>query len=105
MLILLIVLQSVVTAWWLYLQMLPDHTWIGNYLFNGLYGLVFMAGGMYGLLASVRLGGLRSTVGRTVLLISSALVSYSIGQFMRMALNIVLKDEIPYPSVADSSLL
>lgn len=101
MLTLLIVLQSTVIVWWVYLQMVPSHTEIGNYLFNGMYGLLFLTGGLYGLWASTRLGGLRSTVGRTVLLISTALLSYSTGQFLWMSFNIFLRDEVPYPSAAD----
>jgi hypothetical protein len=101
MLKVLIFLQAIVTGWWVYLQFSGDHTLNANYLFNGVYGVIFLYGGVIGSVYAVRLGGLRSTVGRALSLISLALIAYGIGQFIWMYYNLVLHKEVPYPSYAD----
>lgn len=101
MLTLLVVLQIIVTAWWLFLQRAPNEPGTWHFLFNGGYGLVFLVGGLGGLYQSFRLGGLRSTVGRAITFVSLGLTSYAIGQFIWMVYNLILTQEVPYPSVSD----
>ncbi len=96
----IILLQLIVAVWWLYLQMIPTHTSAWNYWFNGAYGLVFLFGGLTGLSAIPRLGGLKSTVGKGLLYTSMGLLFYGIGQFFWLWYNLTGK-EVPYPSIAD----
>lgn len=101
MLTFLLILQTLIAGWWVYLQLLPSHITSYNYLFNGVYGLMFFFGGFVGIRYSVQLGWVQSTVGRALTLVSSALISYGVGQFIWMWYNLILRQEVPYPSYAD----
>ena len=97
----IVLLQIVVFAWWALLQVSPNHTSILNFWFNGAYGGIFLIGGLTGLLAISRLGGLRSTVGRGLLYTASGLFLYGIGQILWLWFNLT-GHEVPYPSIADA---
>lgn len=101
MLRLLVILQILVTVWWVYLQQSPGVSDIQHFLFNGMYGLIFLTGGVGGLFHGIRLGGFRSTVGRAITFISLGLSSYGIGQFIWMSYNLIFRQPVPYPSYAD----
>jgi diguanylate cyclase len=101
MLIILILLQAIVAVWWGYLQLTPDKTTLANYLFNGVYGATFLYGGLLGLFNGLKLGGFRSTVGRSITIISVGLILYALGQYSWLVYNLVLDSEVPYPSIAD----
>lgn len=101
MLLILFSLQAVSVLWWIYLQTLPIHTTIWNFLYNGVYGLVFLLGGLTGLFYGMKLGGLKSSVGRATTFIAAGLTFYGIGQFMWVYYNLHTNNNIPYPSPAD----
>lgn len=93
-------LQAIVLVWWTVLQMLPSHDTVWNYWFNGIYGLVYLVGGLIGLSAIPRLGGLRSTVGKGIFYTSAGLIAYAIGQTIWLRYTLLGK-EVPYPSISD----
>ncbi|MBI1862949.1 hypothetical protein HYS00_02415 [Candidatus Microgenomates bacterium] len=101
MLLILFVLQFLTTVWWIVLQTFPSHSTIWNFVYNGVYGLVFLYGGIVGSAFGTKLGGWKSSIGRATILISSGLLFYGIGQFVWMYYNMYLHNNVPYPSLAD----
>ncbi len=71
-----------------------------NYLYNAGYSLLFFTVGIIALFG-VRLHGLSSAVGKELLSIALAMLSYSVGLFVWCYFNILLRIETPFPSIAD----
>lgn len=90
-----------VAIWWLVLYLLNIKYNIHNYLYQFGFGLIPLLGGLSGIVKSKKWGFLRSKVGSAVFFISSGLVSWGLGQMAWSFYNIVLKIEVPYPSLAD----
>lgn len=81
---------------------IPDKTTIWNYLFNGVYGLVYF------FVAYICYSGIKLTKGVEAGRIARALrywafgfAFWGFGQVVWLFYNIVLKVEVPYPSLAD----
>lgn len=70
------------------------------YYFGGIYALVALIGGLYGLIISRRWGGLHSAVGKGIIYYSLGLLSLWFGQTMWTYYNLS-GVEVPYPSIAD----
>lgn len=75
-----------------------------NFLTN-LYGIIPLAGGLYGLSVAKHWGGLKSSVGRAVTFLSLGLVTWGVGIFIWLFYNLVLQVEVPYPSLADAAFI
>lgn len=95
-----ITLWALVTAWFLYVHFF-DASSNMRYALGATYGLMAILGGITGVIASKRWGGLRSKLGRTIFFLACGLLAAEFGQLVFSYYNIIRHVEIPYPSLAD----
>jgi hypothetical protein len=108
---LVVILSRLVLFWfavsvvfWVLLQVFAKNTEKGTglyLLFASTYGVVSLFGGVGGLYFSKRWGGLKSHLGKTLTFLSLALLFTEAGQIIFSFYNIILKVDLPYPSLAD----
>lgn len=91
-------------GWFIKLYMTGETEGTENLLTN-LYGIIPLAGGIYGLTIAQHWGGWSSMVGRAVMLLSLGLVTWGIGIAIWLFYNLILQVEIPYPSWADAAFI
>lgn len=92
----------VLTVWWIILFLSGSKSGFHNLLFGAVYGpLMSLYGGILGIRVAKRWGGLKSLMGKAILLLSFGLLAESFGQIVFSYYNIFLRVEIPYPSIAD----
>jgi hypothetical protein len=73
-----------------------------NYWYQFAFGLIPLVGGILGIVKAKAWGFFRSFVGRAIFFLSAGLTSWGIGQmFWSVYYNLILRVEIPYPSLAD----
>jgi hypothetical protein len=98
---LIVTLFLILTISWavLYISGLKEHTY--NYLFGALYGIVALVGGVRALIISRKWGWTRSVMGKALICLGVGLLSQEFGQIIFSLYNIVLRVEVPYPSIAD----
>lgn len=72
-----------------------------NLLYSFSNGFLGTAAGIMGLFISRRWGGVKSAVGKAVILISLGTTSWGLGTLIWSYYNFVLHVEVPYPSWAD----
>ena len=90
------------TIWWIALVLSESITGLPNYLFGAVYGpFMSLYGGILGISASRQWGGMKSIMGRAIIMLSLGLLAGSLGQIVFSFYNIFLHIEIPYPSLAD----
>ena len=94
-------LYLVVLSWWVYLQVQGANT-NDAYFFNWFYGLIALSGAVYGILIAIKKwGGWSSVIGRGLILLSLGLLGQWFGLQVWTYYNVVVKVEVPYPSLAD----
>ncbi len=89
-------------GWDAYLYTLPNHTTSWNFLYNILYGGVFFVGGGIALQYAVRFG-LKTNLGKMLLFLGLGMLSFWGGNIIWVYYTFVLKDAVPFPSLADAS--
>jgi hypothetical protein len=72
-----------------------------SYIYQLVFGLIPLLGGISGLVTAGKWGGLKSKLGRSLFFISCGLVSWGLGQMVWSYYTITGIDDIPYPSFAD----
>lgn len=90
--------------WWLYIATQlrgGDHNSLHNQIFGATYGVAALVGGLGGLAASRKWGGLKSTLGRALLFFGLGLLLQEFGQLAYSYYTYVSKINIPYPSWGD----
>jgi len=97
--IILVTLFITLFVWNLILQISPEKQGLTNFLFNLSYALVYFYSGLLALwgLASSE----KSQINKGLKFLGLGLISWSIGGVVWVIYNLVLKVEIPYPSLAD----
>lgn len=91
-----------ILIFWLYLQINGITSGEIGYYYQFAFGLVPLLGGVLGLIRANQWGLFKSKVGTALSLLSLGLIMWGIGQmFWSIFYNIILKIEIPYPSLAD----
>lgn len=70
-------------------------------VFSGLYGLLALFGGIFGLMVGRKFGGFKSYIGATVMYISLGLLAQEAGQLTYSAYTQLFNIEVPYPSWGD----
>lgn len=88
-------------VWWVKIFLSGVKISDENYLFGLVYGFIAFIGGINGIIVSKKWGGYKSLVGRAIIFLSLGLLSYWFGQTAWSYHNLVLKAEVPYPSIAD----
>ena len=90
------------TVWWLVLYLSGSKSGFQNLLFGAVYGTVMSGlGAFLGFRISKYWGGLKSQMGRVIIVLALGLLAEFFGQVVFSVYNIFLQVEIPYPSIAD----
>jgi len=77
-----------------------------NLAFVFIYGFIPLIGGIAGLFSSLKWGGFSSVLGKAIIYLSIGLITWSMGEMIwTLYYNLILKIEIPYPSLADASFI
>jgi len=97
----LLVFYLLIFIWWVKIFISGVKISDENYLFGLVYAFIALIGGVNGLLISKKWGGYKSLVGKGIIFLSFGLLSYWFGQVAWSYYNLVLKVELPYPSIAD----
>ena len=89
-------------AWWIDLFFVNGSRLShDNLVWAALYQIVALIGAVYGIFISRTWGGVKSMLGRAILMISIGLLMQNIGQTVFSYYNLVLQNPTPYPSIAD----
>src|SRR3989344_1829580 len=99
--LLLVIFYLILLLWWLKIFFSGQKTDDENYIFGLAYGFMALIGGVNGLLVSRIWGGFHSLIGRGVSFLSIGLLCYFFGQTTWSFYNLILRVEVPYPSLAD----
>ncbi len=87
-------------GWGVALQFIADKTTVWNYLYNLVYGLLFLSGAAVGISNGIKLK-LKNTIGKALLFLGLGLLVWAIGLVVWVYYNLILNVEIPFPSIAD----
>lgn len=88
--------------WWIKIRLFGQEVGTENYLFNLSYFFFNVVGGLAGLLvAHYKWGGFKSAVGRGLSFLGLGLLGQGFGLLIWTYYNLILKVEVPYPSLAD----
>lgn len=88
------------TLWWAYLHLFIKHSNPAYQLFSASYGFVALVGSIYGFIISRKWGGIKSVIGRAIIMFSLGLFAQEFGQLVYSYYN-YLNQTIPYPSLGD----
>ena len=95
-----IVFSAFVLWWtWIHFTQPAESNW-GAY-FSDSYGVLALAGGLFGLFASKKWGGFKSILGKALVFFSLGLLFQAFGQATYTYYAHVLDVEAPYPSIGD----
>lgn len=93
------------TLWWLYNNLIVGNQNIryDSFLdFGGLYGFIAVWGAIWGLVIAQQWGGLKSVIGKALILFSLGLLAQEFGQLYYALYNDIYKTPGPYPSLGDA---
>ncbi len=88
-------------VWWVYIQNLGTKDSIVNTWFSALYSVLPILGGFGGISASRAWKSSNKDVSKALFTFSIGLLSWGFGEIAWSVYNILLKVEVPYPSLAD----
>lgn len=92
----------VLTVWWIILNFGGFiHIKLQSDLFTVTYGLIALWGGLWGLHIAQKWGGLKSVMGKSIIMFSMGLLMQEFGQLAYTFYIYVLHIEVPYPSFGD----
>lgn len=90
------------SVWWIILFFIfKSRLEEQNLFWAASYQILALVGAIYGFLISKFWGGFKSLLGKAIIYFSLGLLAQVFGQSVFSFFNLVLKIEIPYPSVAD----
>lgn len=94
-------LYVVFFLWWISIYSRGIKETIENYQFGFIYALIALVGGINGMVISRKWGGLKSLIGKGIFFFSLGLIGLWFGQTVWSYYNLIVKVEVPYPSLAD----
>lgn len=97
-----IVLLLILTGWWVVspsVQESMDGRFFGD--FPSIYGVMALWGAIWGLIISQKWGGLKSVMGKAMIMFSLGLFAQVFGQVYYAYLSFYKQIEVPYPSIGD----
>jgi len=74
---------------------------IQNFLYGAVLGVLPILGAIFGFINAKKWGWLKSSMGKSVFLLSSGLLTWGLGTLIFAYYNIFLQIAVPYPSLAD----
>ena len=89
------------TALWLYLQYLHKTDSTLYHFFGITYCFMALWGGIWGMFIAHKWGGQKSIMGKSLIFFSFGLFAQTYGQITYSLYAIILKIELPYPSIGD----
>jgi len=89
------------TSWWLVVQFLLGGKSPASDLFSDTYGIMALWGGLCGIFIAKRWGGIKSVMGRAILMFSLGLLAQEFGQLTYSSYYYISHIEVPYPSLGD----
>jgi hypothetical protein len=89
------------SLWWLLLQIAFKPDSLSHHIFGGVYGLMAIWGSICGIFISGKWGGLRSVMGRAIIMFSLGLFAQEFGQVAYFYYNFILHANL-YPSIGDA---
>ena len=90
----------ILVTWSFILFITEQRTSQWNYFFNVAYALFYLCAGVVAY-QGVKISGMKNSVGKQLFSISISMITNAIALFIWAYYNLVLKVEIPYPSLAD----
>jgi len=96
-----LVLFTLLTVWWLFLQLFYKAGSREHDLFSDIYGVMALWGVVWGLVIAQKWGGFKSVMGRAILFFSFGLLAQEFGQLAYSYYYYVRQIEVPYPSWGD----
>lgn len=88
-------------AWWIYNQIMLTPEDSSNALLADTQGILALIGGIVGIWAAQKWGGLKSLFGKSIFLLSAGLLAQVFGQVVYTYYARVQHIEAPYPSLGD----
>lgn len=95
------VFYLVLVVWWVTISFRGIQETNENFLYSLLYGFIPLAWGVYGVRLARLWGGMKSSMGRSVMFLSAGMLAWAIGNLIWGYYNLILKVAVPYPSIAD----
>lgn len=99
-----VLLFTLLTIWWAINNFIIGNENIGYdtfFDFGGLYGIMALLGGIWGISISRKWGGTKSIVGKAIIIFSLGLFAQEFGQLSYALHNDILKEPGAYPSLGD----
>lgn len=92
--------------WWFLILLTRSQDTLANNSYGLILGLIPFIGGLSGLYISRQWGSWSSAIGKSIILLSLGLITWSIGTFIFAGYyNLYADVEVPYPSLADVSYI
>lgn len=91
-------------GWDIWLYTLPNPTSVWNYVYNLIYGLMFLIGGIISVMYAFDFG-FNTNLGKMILFFGIGMLFDWLGNVIWVYYNLVLAVRIPYPSYADASYM
>lgn len=88
-------------VWWVFLQLFVDKSNVMYHIFSASYGVMALYGGICGLHASLKWGGLKTLLGKAILMFSLGLFMQEFGQVAYSYFTNFQNIQVPYPSLGD----
>lgn len=101
----LILYFVVLFVWWVWMNASGQTNTDVSYWYGAAYPLIALIGGISGLMFSKKWGGWKSVMGRGIIFLALGLLGQAFGQFTWTFYNLILRVEVPYPSIADIGYL
>lgn len=87
--------------WWIYLQMFLSKQNLQYEIFGGTYGIIAFFGGVCGVHTSIKWGGVKTLVGKSIFMFSVGLLLQEFGQIVYGYYIYGKNIAVPYPSFGD----
>lgn len=97
-----ILLLFLLTVWWIVspsVQKTMGGRFFGDY--PSIYGIMALWGAVWGIIISLKWGGLKSIMGKAILIFSLGLFAQEFGQIAYAYLSFYKHIDVPYPSLGD----
>lgn len=97
-----IIIFLLLTVWWFYspqFKTSPTARFFGD--FPSIYGIVALWGAIWGIIISKAWGGLKSVMGKAIIMFSLGLFAQEFGQIYYAYLSFYKHIAVPYPSLGD----
>ncbi|MDO8499775.1 MAG: hypothetical protein Q7S66_03895 [bacterium] len=89
------------TTWWLFIAVFVPESLMHRQLWSGTYGLAALFGAVAGLINFKAWGGMKSVVGKSMVMFSLGLFCQEFGQVIFSYYAFFVHIDVPYPSLAD----